>query len=231
MFNPTDYLVDAILAKNAALNQLREQDYVIRPQRDGATLIEIPYDVLLHSLQSADPGFPTLTLFEAQATGLLSIPAECDIGAQIGSNIYIPAKYPTSVVLRHNKLWLNVPGEDLRRYLVGYLSRPEWRDKTWDEIKNHASLPADADSLRLFFAREAEQIQQIDRLLSDIVQLDQEIDTRVLDLYGITDVADRQQILGSAPSIELEAEHSGEIESEAGELENEALSPMPLPEQ
>jgi hypothetical protein len=40
----------------------------------------------------------------------------------------------------------------------------------------------------------------------EIKRIDQEIDERVLDLYGITNPADRQRVLGSAP---LEEEQNG----------------------
>jgi len=48
-------------------------------------------------------------------------------------------------------------------------------------------------------------------LLDEIKHIDTEIDERVLDLYGITDAADRQRILGSAPVEEDEIVSEGEI--------------------
>lgn len=193
--------VDQILAKNAELNGLREQGYIIRHRRDGAAVIEVPYDQLLRDVQATDPDFPTLTLFQARAAGLFTIPDRCDLGAQIGSNVFTPDRYPTTVVLRHNKLWLDVLNDDLRRYLRGYLGRPQWRGRTWDEVRNQASVPDGAESLKVFFEREAAQISRIETLLSEVTALDAQIDDKVLDLYGIMDPADRARILGSAPVI------------------------------
>ncbi len=124
----------------------------------------------------------------------------------------MPEKYPTTLVLRHNKLWFEVPGEDVRRYLQIYLNSPHWRGKTWDEIKNSALIPENAQSLQTLFAVEAKKKQHIMTLLEEIKSIDAEIDERVLDLYGITNQTDRQRILGSAP---LEAE----VEEAAGDDE------------
>lgn len=66
-------------------------------------------------------------------------------------------------------------------------------------MKNFALIPEEADSLKAFFALEAQKIRAITTLLNDIKQIDKEIDERVLDLYGITESVDRQRILGSAP--------------------------------
>jgi len=203
-------LVDAISAKHAELNKFRTQGYIIRQQRNGNTLIEVSYDTLLSVLQSAHPNFPTLTLFDALAIGLFSIPERCDLQASISSNIYIPDRYPTSLVLHHNKLWFEVPDDDVRRYLRNYLSRPQWRGKTWDDLKNKALIPEGPATLRTFFAAEAQQISHIGALLEEIKRIDGEIDEHVLDLYGITNPADRQRILGSAPVEEEEIENEDE---------------------
>ncbi|HVB26193.1 MAG TPA: N-6 DNA methylase [Ktedonobacteraceae bacterium] len=197
-------LVDAILAKQATLNILREQGYTIKTRRDGTYLIEVPYDGLLSELQKARHNFPVVTLFDARSLGLFQIPERCDLNAAIGSNVYIPEKYPTSLVLRHNKLWFEVRDDDVRRYLYGYLKRSHWQGKTWDDMKNAALIPEDAGSLSTFFALEAQKIRDITTLLNDIKQIDREIDERVLDLYGITDSLDRQRVLGSAPIEEEE---------------------------
>jgi hypothetical protein len=202
-------LVDAILAKQAELNKLREQGYTIRQRRDGTHLIDVPYDVLLNELQNAKRDFPIITFFDARAIGLFSIPERCDLQATISSNIYISDKYPTSIVLRNNKLWLEIPDDNVRHYLLGYLKRPMWQGKTWDEIKNIALIPEDAD-LNTFFAAEAQKMNYITVLLADIKRIDREIDERVLDLYGIVNAEDRQRILGSAPmEEEEEASHDG----------------------
>ena len=194
--------VDRILSKNAQLNEFREQGYVIRKQRDGNTLIDIPYDRLLIEVQQRNPNFSTLTLFDAKAAGLFTIPDRCDLQVSIGSNIYSPDRYPTSVVLRHNKLWLVVEDDTIRRYLLGYLKRPQWQGKTWDEIKNQATLPTEANDLNTFFAAEQQRRTEIQTLLDEVAQIDTEIDEKVLDLYGITDPGDRQRILGSAATSE-----------------------------
>lgn len=197
-------LVDDILAHYAELNKMRADDYIIKLKRDETIEIVVPYDKLMRDLQVANRDFPTLTLFDAKAVGLFSIPERCDLQAQISSNVYIPAKYPTSLVLRHNKLWFEVPDENVRRYLLGYLSRPQWRGKSWDEFKNQALIPEDDTALAAFFAAEAQKMSAIVTLLADIKRIDAEIDERVLDLYGITDAEDRERILGSAPVEEDE---------------------------
>jgi hypothetical protein len=90
--------VDRILSKNAQLNEFREQDYVIRKQRDGNTLIDIPYDRLLIEVQQKNSNFSMLTLFDAKAAGLFTIPDRCDLQVTISSNVYTPDRYPTSIV-------------------------------------------------------------------------------------------------------------------------------------
>lgn len=206
-------LVDAILGKHAKLNELRALGYVIRQKRNGSIHIEIPYNQLLQELTEQDPDYPILTFFDARTIGLFDIPAQCDLQATISSNVYIPDKYPTSLVLRHNKLWLEVPEDDVRRYLHDYLKQPQWQGKTWNEIRNTALIPEDGDALRDFFAAEARKIISISSLLDEIARIDAEIDEFVLDLYHITDVADRQRILGSAPIVEEEAPEEDETEA------------------
>ncbi|MEO6888296.1 MAG: TaqI-like C-terminal specificity domain-containing protein, partial [Ktedonobacteraceae bacterium] len=196
--------VDEMLAKHAELNRLRSQDYSIRQQRTGTIKIAVPYDRLLGDLQTANAYFPVLTFFDAMATQLFNIPDKCDLQAPVSSNVYIPERYPTSVVLRHNRLWLEVPDDDLRRYMLGYLRSPRWAGKTWDDLKNEALLPEGGDALTAFFRAEAQQINSIRALLEEIQRIDAQIDERVLDLYGITNPTDRQRILGSAPAIEEE---------------------------
>lgn len=175
---------------------------MIRKQRDGNTLIEIPYDRLLAEVQQRNPNFSTLTLFDAKAAGLFTIPDRCDLQVSISSNVYTPDRYPTSVVLRHNKLWLVIEDDNIRRYLLGYLKRPQWQGKTWDEIKNQVTLPYEANDLNTFFATEQQRRSEIQTLLDEVAQIDAEIDEKVLDLYGITDPSDRQRILGSAATSE-----------------------------
>jgi type I restriction enzyme M protein len=172
-------------------------------------LINVPYDKLLSDLLRSR-SLPTLTLFDARAIELFSIPERCDLRATVSSNVYIPDKYPTSLVLRHNKLWFEVPDENIRRYLLGYLSRPQWHGKAWDDLKNNALIPEGANALKAFFAAEAQQIDSIQILLDEIKRIDAKIDERVLDLYGITNAAVRQRILGSAPTEEEEETGSDE---------------------
>lgn len=202
--------VDRILSKNAQINEFREQGYIIRKQRDGNTLIEIPYDRLLIEVQQKNPNFSTLTLFDAKAAGLFTIPDRCDLQFAISSNIYVPDRYPTSLVLRHNKLWLVVEDDNIRRYLLGYLKRPQWTGKAWDEIKNQATLPAETNDLNTFFTVEQQRRNEIQALLDEVAQIDAEIDEKVLDLYGITEPSDRQRILGSAATSEEDEASSDE---------------------
>ncbi len=197
-------LVDEILARYTVLNRLREDGYEIKLKRDGFTSITVPYDLLLQEVQTANPSFGTLTLFDAKAIGMFSIPDRCDLDVSVGSNVNIPDKYPTTVVLRYNQLWLEVPDGTLRRYLLSYFQQPRWQGKTWDEFKNTMLVPEDTQSLIVFFTAEARQKELISTILTEIKRLDSEIDERVLDLYSIIDVADRQRILGSAPIVQDE---------------------------
>jgi len=206
-------LVDRILSKNTQLNQLREQGYTIKRQRSGNTLIEIPYDRLLSDIQQQNPNFSTLNFFDARASQLFSIPDKCNLQETISSNVFIPPKYPTSVVLRRNKLWFEVPDDNIRRYLLGYLKAPQWQGKTWDEIKNQAQIPEEATDLNAFFALEDQKRQAIHTLLDEVAQIDAEIDEKVLNLYGITEPAHRQRILGSAAKTDEEAETTDQVEA------------------
>ncbi len=207
-------LVDAILAKQATLNALREQGYTIKTRRDGTYLINVPYDGLVRELQQADHNYTVVTLFDARSLGLLGIPEQCDLNASISSNVYIPEKYPTSLVLRHNKLWFEVSNGQVLRYLYGSLKQPHWQGKTWDDMKHTLLIPEDEAALTLFFATEAQKIEDITTLMNDVKHIDREIDERVLDLYGITDRSDRQRILGSAP-LEEDGSGNGEDSIEA----------------
>ncbi len=213
--------IDRILSKNTQINEFREQGYTIRKKRDGNSSIEIPYDRLLIEIQQKNPNFSTLTLFDAKAAGLLTTPDRCDLQVSIGSNIYTPDRYPTSVVLRNNKLWLVVEDDNIRRYLIGYLKRPQWQGKTWDEIKNQATLPSEPNDVAAFFAAEKQRHAAIQTLLDEVAQIDAEIDEKVLDLYGITDPGDRQRILGNAAVLEDDEADSIEDTAETGSEEAE----------
>ncbi|MBD2503316.1 N-6 DNA methylase [Anabaena azotica] len=212
-------LVDKILARHATINQLREQGYTIKHKRDGSKVIEVPYNHLLAEIQQANPNFSTLSLFDAKAAQLFTIPESCDIQETISSNVFIPPKYPNTVVLRRDKLWLEVPDEDVRIFIQGYLKSPLWQGKNWAEIKNIAQIPAEVSDRSFFFAKEAQKKAEIQTLLDEVAQIDAEIDKKVLDLYGITNPADRQRILGSAPMLEEEEENEDSTAAENGQDE------------
>ncbi len=211
--------VDRILAKNKEINEFREQGYVIRKQRDGNIQIEIPYDRLLTEIQQNNPNFPTLTLFDAKAVGLFAIPERCNLRVTISSNVYIPHRYPTSVVLRHNKLWLVADNDKIRRYLLGSIKLPQWQGQTWDEIKNRATIPAEIKDLDAFFAAEEKRRTEIQTLLDEVVQIDAEIDEKVLDLYGIADPIYRQRILRSAAISAEDETNTAQVLEESSEEE------------
>lgn len=218
--------VDRILNKNSQLNQLREQGYIIKRQRDGNTLIEIPYDRLLSDIQQQNPNFSTLNFFDARASQLFNIPEKCNLQETISSNVFISPKYPTSLVLRNNKLWFEVPDGNIRRYLLGYLKISQWQGKTWDEIKNQAQIPEEETDLNAFFTLEKQKCQTIQTLLDEVAQIDAEIDEKVLNLYGINDPTDRQRILGSASKTDEETESTDdETETtDVGEVDFESES-------
>ncbi len=194
-------LVDELLTKHGELNALRELDYVIRTRRDGTHEVIVPYEVLVSQMQEKDRAFPVYTLYDARAAGIFRLPEHCDPGAQI-SRVFTPNKHPGSVVLRANQFWLEVDDADIRRYLLNYLARPQWKGRTWDEISSGALLPEPPAALAAFFAEEARIVAGIHATLDAIAAADSEIDNRVLDLYGITDPADRTRVLGSAPVME-----------------------------
>ena len=192
--------VDALLALHSELNLLRERGYIIRQRRDGTSQIEIPYDELLREVSAADAGYATVTLFDAVAQG--SIAPRGDLAAPISGNIFVPERFPQSLVLRHAKLWLDVLDDAARQFLAGYLSRPQWHGKTWAEIERIAVMPEDAAAFAAFFAREQQVVAEITHRLAQIAVIDAAIDTRVLDLYGISEPAARARVLGSAAVAE-----------------------------
>jgi type I restriction-modification system DNA methylase subunit len=195
--------VDRLLELHAELNELRARGYTIRQRQDGTPIIDVPYDLLLVDMQKADSAFPTLNLFDARAAELLSIPEKCDLTMQIGSNVSM--RDPDILALRHNRLWLIIPDAGLRRFLHGYLSRPQWRGRTWDEIKSKAVLPETPAAREALFAAEAQEIAAVQERLTEIASIDAAIDARVFALYGITDPADQARIWGSAPTLEEDA--------------------------
>jgi type I restriction enzyme M protein len=211
-------LVDALLSEHAALNQLRDQGYEIA-RRGGKDNIKLPYDQLFTELQAAHPEVAPFRLLDAlYQPEVLSLPNNIDESETVSSNIYVPKQYPTSVVLRHNKLWLTVPDADLREYLVNYLSHPRWRGKPWRQVAAEALMPVNAEDRTAFAdlvqARRAEIVARLNR----IDQLDQEIDQRILTLYGIVDPGEQARVLGSAPVNDGEAaESAGEVAEGTGE--------------
>lgn len=195
-------LVDQILAQHARLNKQREQGYTIRhrrtPQRDID--IVIPYDLLIKRLQR-DVALPTITLFDARAIGLLTVERKTPDVTHAG-RAFIPDRYPTTVVVRHQHFWFDIPDEQARIYMLGYLNSPQWKGATWDDLKDTVRIPETSDAYTTFFAMEQQEKDEIRTMLDEIEDLDAQIDTEVLDLYGITSPADRQRILGSAPLCE-----------------------------
>lgn len=214
-------LVDDLLTQHATLNTLRgEQGYVIRTKRNGDTEILPPYDRLLNAAQAQYPDFAAVSLWDAQAIGLVHLPDECDPDAQI-SRVFITPRYPESLVLRRNELWLHVPDPDRRRFLLHYLALPQWKGRSFNEIGGAAWVPETPEALAAFFAREAKETSEIAARLAAIAATDEEIDRRVLDLYHITDSVERAKILGSAPAAEADAEEAAAAEGNAIEtLEN-----------
>jgi type I restriction-modification system DNA methylase subunit len=219
-------IVDQLLTEHAELNLLRDQGYAIT-RRSGGDVITLPYDRLFAELQAANPDVAAFRLLDAlYQPEVVSLPEGVDETATVSSNIYVPQRYPTSVVLRHNKLWLTVPDADLREYLVNYLSSPRWRGKPWAQVSTEALMPVNAEDRAAFAAlvqaRQAEIVARLDR----IDQLDREIDQRVLVLYGITDPGEQARVLGSAPpddeAVEAEGEAAAPVgEAQAGQAEGE----------
>ena len=193
-------LVDAMLAEHVTLNRLREQEYRIIRRATGSDVIELPYDRLLAELQASNSEVVAYRISDALYQGILSIPADADQTETVSSNIFVTPKHPTSVVLRRNKLWLTVPDEDVRDYLVNYLRRPRWRGKAWADVAEEARIPVRREDRAAFSAlvqaRRAEIVAGLDR----IDQLDRAIDQRVMTLYGISDPAEQARIMGSAPA-------------------------------
>jgi type I restriction enzyme M protein len=209
-------LVDQLLEKHAELNRLRGQGYKIEQDADGTATIDIPYDTLLSKLQGSDPSFATVDLYDARVNGMYNFPARCSPDITV-SRVFISDADPTAVVLRFRQLWIEVPDDDVRKYLFGYLRRPRWKGKTWADLQTLAFIPETPAHLKLFFEAEARERAEIEVLLSDIARLDAEVDTRVLDLYGVMDPADRARILGDAPPAE-EAEAVDGAAGDNGEL-------------
>ena len=203
--------VDALLDAHTRLNALRAQGYTIAHKRDGTIAIAIPVGPLLDALAAADPDFPRVSLFDAEAMGQVTLPAECDTQTQIGSSVFTPPSHPETVVLRRGKLWLVVPDAGLRRYLVGALGGPQWRGRTWDEVKNALLAPETPDARQTFFAAEAAKRAEIEAGLAEIARRDAALEERVLNLYGITEAGDRRRILGSAPPEEDEADETAMV--------------------
>lgn len=201
-------LVDQLLAAHGELNAWRAQDYRIKADK-----ITLPFDVLLAELQTQAPDLETLDLRDARQLGHFSIPAQCSHGATVSQNISIPNKFPTQITLKFRQLWLDVPDDAMRDFLLSLLSRPRFAGEKWSDLENDDSIrvPADADDLHRFYAFADKRRAQILAWSDKANELDRQIDERVLDLYGITDADWRAKILDSAP-----AEESDDDESQAG---------------
>lgn len=212
-------LVDALLTEHAALNRLREQGYHIAQRRNGADVIVLPYDCILEELQRTNPEVTPYRLGDALYTGLITLPAEADPTETLGRSIFVAPRHPTSVVLRRNKLWLDVPDTEIRDYLVTYLNRPQWAGKAWLEVAETALVPIREEDRRAFAALVEARRADIIARLSRIVQLDHEIDQHVFALYGITDPADQARIAGSAPP-----------DDDEGDSRSDGQEPEPPPE-
>ena len=118
-------------------------------------------------MRKKNKNFPVVSLFDAQAMGLLRVPVECDPSAQI-SRVFTPPRHPNSVVLRTNQFWLEVDDPDVRRYLLGYLARPQWKDRSWDEMSSIAFIPENRAAFKKFHAEEARVFAEINATLTAI---------------------------------------------------------------
>ncbi len=206
-------IVERLLAVHAELGLWREHGYTIRARRDGSLLVDIPYDLLQAEVQAKHPDLGAFSLYDAMTTGQFTIPAQVDLTATISSNIFVPTRHPTSLVLRNNRLWLDVPDGDTRRYLEGYLIASRWRGKTWDDIKTEAIVWEDERGRAAFFAAEASRRREILGHVDEGRRLDTRIDEMALDLYGIMDVADRERVMGSAPQEDEDGEDTDDEQS------------------
>jgi hypothetical protein len=183
--------------------------------------------VLLSQIQQTDRAFPVYSLFDARAAGLLRLPAQCDPTAQI-SRVFTSNRHPNTVVLRANQLWLEVDDADIRGYLLNYLARPQWQGRSWDEISTRALLPEPPRALITLFAEEERIVAGNHATLDAIAAADAEIDSRVLDLYGITNPADRARVLGNAPVTE-DAEFEDCLMPVPSPIEDTTSVPEPAP--
>lgn len=190
-------LVDELLAIKQALNGLRRVGYEIKETKSGGRTIQVPYDLLFSELEADGTITSTLDLFDAKAAGYFSIPTRCDMTTSISSNVFISARHETSVVLKHNKLWFDVPEEMKRNFLLGILGRPQWQGETWDDIRKAIRIPNTDEQLTAFFDAEAEKIKHINDQLDRAQAIDQEIDIKVLDLYKIKKKRDRKRVLAT----------------------------------
>lgn len=200
-------LVDELLGLHRELNGWREKGYRIELGRDR---LEMPFDLLLAELQSQPSPIDTLDLLDARTSGHFSVGLgdKCTDAETLSERISIPAKFPTQITLKFKRLWLDVPDEATRRFLLGLLRRPQFAGKSWHELQadDKIRVPQSAADFARFFDFAAARETQIRDLWSRTLDLDRAIDERVLDLYGITDPAWRAKILDSAPVEEDEPE-------------------------
>ena len=200
-------LVDELLAVHRELNGWRERGYRIEASGHRVT---VPFDVLLAELQKERPDLETLALPDAEALGLFTLDAGCNRNATLSDNVRIAPKFPTQITLKWKQLWLDVPDPDLRDFLLGLLGRPRFAGFRWSDLENDDSIrvPAREQDLDEFFNFAAHREDEIRYLLKEAHRLDQQIDERVLDLYGILDAAWRARIMDSAPASD--ADEAGE---------------------
>ena len=170
----------------------------------------------LAELQTQHAAFTPYTLLDALNTGVIALPPEADQTATVSSNVFVATKHPTSVVLRHHKLWLTVPDEDVRDYLVNYLRHPRWRGKAWRDVAEATLLPVRAEDRAAFTTAVQAQHRTIVGRLKRIDELDHTLDAQIFTLYGITDLGAQARMLGSAPPDEEPV--AGEVGGDGGAL-------------
>ena len=198
----------------AELNALRDLGYTIKQTRKGEPIIAIPYDHLIAELQRADPSYPVLTLFNARFVGVWSLPDACAArrtDTANAENVFSPTRFPDTLVLKHKLLWLEVPDDGYRRYLARLLRLPRYTGRTLAALEPDALVPSAPTALQSLFDAEAREIARVQALQAEVAAIDSEIDNRVLDLYGVTDPADRLRVLGAAPATEDEVVGESEV--------------------
>ena len=196
-------LVDELLDVHRQLNAWRERGYGIDAGKDS---IRVPFEALLAELQKASPDLETHDLFQARKLKQFSMPAECSHAATLSRHLTISPKFPTQITLKFRQLWLDVPDDSRREFLLGLLGQPRLAGQRWSDLEDDPTLrvPARTQDLDAFFAFAAAREAEIRALLAQAHRLDERIDERVLDLYGIADPNWRAKIMDSAPAEEAD---------------------------